>query len=61
MIDDCCSISRGKVGRSEVGWRFRSKFEEVREAYQRCLSKAIFRLEKEDYVTCLLYYEVISQ
>jgi len=32
-------------GWSEV-WRFGSKFGEVREAYQRYLSKAIFRLEK---------------
>ena len=29
--------------------------------YQRCLLKMIFRLEKEDYITCLLYYEVRSR
>ena len=62
-IGDCPSISEGKFRRSEVGlevWGFRRKLREVREAYQRCLSKVIFRLEKEDYVTCLLYYEVRS-
>jgi len=63
-ISDCPSISEGKVGWSEVRSQvqgFRRKLGEVREAYQRCLSKAIFRLEKEDYVTGLLYYEVRSR
>ena len=59
-VGDCPSISEGKVGGSEVGQRFGSKFREVREAYQRCQSKVIFRLEKEDYITCILYYEVRS-
>jgi len=47
-------------GGSEVQ-RFRSKFRKVREVSRRCLSEVIFRLEKEDYVTCPLYYEVRSQ
>ena len=63
-VSDCPSISEGKVEGSEVGQKFRdfgSMFREVREVYQRSLSKVIFRLEKEDYITCLLYYEVRSQ
>jgi len=62
-VSDCPSISEV---RSE-GWRWvrspevQSKFEEVRKEYQRCLSKVIFRLKKEDYVSCLLYYKVRSQ
>jgi len=41
--------------RSEVQ-KFRRGFGEVREVYQSCLSKMIFRLEKEDYVTCHVLY-----
>jgi len=46
--------------RSEVQ-RFGREVREIRDVYQRCLLKMIFRLEKEDYVTCLLYYEVRAQ
>ena len=69
-ISNCPSISEGKIGGSEVGqrWvrgsevqRFGSKFREAREVSQGCLSEVIFRLEKEDCVTCPLYYEVRSQ
>ena len=63
-IGDCLSVSEGKVRGSEVGldiWTFGRELRGVREAYQRCLSKVIFRLKKEDYVTCLLYYKVRSQ
>ena len=66
-VSDCPSIWKVRLkgqrwvrGGSEVR-RFGSKFGEVRETYQRCLLKASFRLGKEDYVTCLLYYEVRSQ
>jgi len=63
-IGDCPSISEGKFGRLEVGLEVRGfgrRLGGVREVYQRCLSKVIFRLEKGDYVTCLLYYKVRSQ
>jgi len=62
-VSDCPSISEGKIRGSEVGQRFGSSEVSSKKSEKRVrdvCQKVIFRLEKEDYVICLLYYKVRS-